>query len=79
MTRVFANGDHGSDGVGGLASIWNSRMAVQLGCAVTEPDPDQRRLTLTRTDGTVQQLPYDMLHLVPPFREPDWITTSVMS
>jgi len=27
MTRVFANGDHGSDGVGGLASIWNSRMA----------------------------------------------------
>jgi hypothetical protein len=27
MTRVFANGDHGSDRVGGRASIWNSRMA----------------------------------------------------
>jgi sulfide:quinone oxidoreductase len=49
---------------------------VQLGYGVTELDLDQRRLTLTRTDGNTEQLPYDMLHLVPPFRGPIWITTS---
>jgi len=59
------------------ATVWAAQLRsgtrewrVQLGCAVTEPDPDQRRLTLTRTDGTAQQLPYDMLHLVRRFANP---------
>ena len=42
--------------------------------AVAGLHPDRRQLTLTATDGTTQQLSYDMLHLVPPFRGPHWVT-----
>ncbi|PRC47519.1 pyridine nucleotide-disulfide oxidoreductase, partial [Mycobacterium sp. ITM-2017-0098] len=49
---------------------------VQLGAAVTAVHPDERECTVTSSDGVTQRLPYDMLHLVPPFRGPEWITAS---
>jgi sulfide:quinone oxidoreductase len=47
-----------------------------LHSAVTALHPDERRLSATAVDGTTQQLPYDMLHLVPPFCGPQWVTAS---
>lgn len=47
-----------------------------LHSAVTALRPKERSLSLTATDGTTSQLPYDMLHLVPPFCGPDWVTAS---
>jgi sulfide:quinone oxidoreductase len=47
-----------------------------LSTAVTELDPDGRRITVTDDSGTTEQVPYDMLHLVPPFRGPRWLETS---
>ncbi|BDX35077.1 filamentous hemagglutinin [Mycobacterium antarcticum] len=44
---------------------------------VTGLFPDERSITVTdRGDGTVRRLSYDMLHLVPPFRGPEWVTSS---
>lgn len=42
--------------------------------AVSALHPEQRQLTLT--GATVRELPYDMLHLVPPFRGPGWVESS---
>jgi sulfide:quinone oxidoreductase len=44
--------------------------------AVTALDPDGRRITVTDDSGATEQVPYDMLHLVPPFRGPRWLETS---
>lgn len=49
---------------------------VHLDTAVTALDPQQRHCSVTHADGTTQRLDYDMLHLVPPFRGPGWITES---
>ncbi|MDP9168778.1 MAG: NAD(P)/FAD-dependent oxidoreductase, partial [Actinomycetota bacterium] len=44
---------------------------------VTGLFPEERHITVThRGDGTVRPLSYDLLHLVPPFRGPQWLTTS---
>lgn len=42
--------------------------------AVSGLRPDQRQLELTGSTGVTQQLGYDLLHLVPPFRGLDWVT-----
>jgi sulfide:quinone oxidoreductase len=42
---------------------------------VTAVDPAERKL-LVRVDDVEQRLPYDLLHLVPPFRGPRWIESS---
>jgi sulfide:quinone oxidoreductase len=49
---------------------------VQLDTAVTAVHPQERQCSLTHADGTTRRLDYDMLHLVPPFRGPEWITGS---
>jgi sulfide:quinone oxidoreductase len=49
---------------------------VVFDAAVTSLTPEQRRLTLTRPGEATQTVSYDMLHLVPPFRGPDWVTSS---
>ncbi len=41
--------------------------------AVTELHPGERRLAVTDKDGKTDQLHYDFLHLVPPFRGPTWL------
>jgi sulfide:quinone oxidoreductase len=49
---------------------------VLFDSAVTRVHPETHQLTLTEQAGTPPQLSYDMLHLVPPFRGPDWVTAS---
>jgi sulfide:quinone oxidoreductase len=49
---------------------------VLRGTAVTELDPDGRRITVTDDSGATEYVPYDMLHLVPPFRGPLWLELS---
>lgn len=46
---------------------------------VTGLHPDERQITVTDQSGTEKQLPYDFLHLVPPFRGPRWLETSQLS
>ena len=48
---------------------------VMNNATVTAVDPAERKL-LVRVDGVEQRLPYDLLHLVPPFRGPRWIESS---
>ena len=48
---------------------------VLFDTAVTSLHPQDRRVAVT-TAGRTERLSYDMLHLVPPFRGPDWITGS---
>ena len=44
---------------------------------VTGLFPEERHITVTsRLDGTVRPIAYDLLHLVPPFRGPRWLTAS---
>jgi sulfide:quinone oxidoreductase len=47
--------------------------------AVTGLNPDQRLIVVTDTAGNTEQLPYDFLHLVPPFRGPQWLETSQLA
>jgi sulfide:quinone oxidoreductase len=44
--------------------------------AVTELSPKRRSITVTGRDGAIEELPYDMLHLVPPFRGAKWLQSS---
>ena len=46
---------------------------------VTELNPDQREITVDDHNGTTTRLPYDFLHLVPPFRGPRWLETSQLT
>lgn len=39
-------------------------------------DPAGQKLSITMRDGTEQRMDYDLLHLVPPFRGPQWIEES---
>jgi sulfide:quinone oxidoreductase len=43
---------------------------------VTGVHPAERKLAVRVGDGVEQKLPYDLLHLVPPFRGPRWIEAS---
>ena len=49
---------------------------VLFNTAVTALQPDRQQLTVTDQSGSRQQLSYDMLHLVPPFCGPAWLTES---
>lgn len=49
---------------------------VLLDTTVTELTPSEHQLTVTGKDGGTEELTYDMLHLVPPFRGPRWLETS---
>ena len=49
---------------------------VLFDATVTSLMPEQRRLTLTWPGKATQTVSYDMLHLVPPFRGPEWVTAS---
>jgi sulfide:quinone oxidoreductase len=44
--------------------------------AVTALHPERRAITVTGANRDRRELPYDMLHLVPPFRGPEWVTAS---
>ena len=44
--------------------------------SVTAVDPARNELTVTGPDGVPQPVPYDLLHLVPPFRGPTWLADS---
>jgi sulfide:quinone oxidoreductase len=52
---------------------------VELGTAVTAVQAVQRTATVTRADNSSEQVSYDMLHLVPPFRGPRWVSESGLS
>jgi len=43
---------------------------------VTGVQPAERKLVVRVGDGVEQKLPYDLLHLVPPFRGPRWVEAS---
>jgi sulfide:quinone oxidoreductase len=43
---------------------------------VTKVHPAERKLAVRVKDGVEEMLPYDLLHLVPPFRGPRWIEES---
>ena len=43
---------------------------------VTGVNPAERKLAIRVGDGVEEKLPYDLLHLVPPFRGPRWIESS---
>ncbi|WP_237571121.1 NAD(P)/FAD-dependent oxidoreductase [Mycolicibacterium lacusdiani] len=43
--------------------------------SVTAVDPERNELTVTGPDGE-RLVPYDLLHLVPPFRGPTWLADS---
>lgn len=44
--------------------------------AVTALDPDNHKITVSGSGGSEWDLDYDFLHLVPPFRGPQWIEAS---
>lgn len=52
---------------------------VLLDTAVTALAPDAQQLTVTEKLGRTEQLSYDMLHLVPPYRGPRWLQTSALT
>ncbi|WP_207841657.1 NAD(P)/FAD-dependent oxidoreductase [Williamsia soli] len=49
---------------------------LRLGTAVTALSPGTQEITVADEPGTAEVLPYDMLHLVPPFRGPRWLEES---
>lgn len=50
---------------------------VSYDTGVTGLFPDEHHITATdRRDGAVRPLSYDLLHLVPPFRGPQWLVDS---
>jgi len=51
---------------------------VHYGTAVRAVRPDERELVVDGPDGR-QTLPFDLLHLVPPFRGPRWLKDSGLS
>ena len=51
---------------------------VLTDAAVTGVHPAERKLAVRINDGVEQKLPYDLLHLVPPFRGPRWIEASAL-
>lgn len=44
--------------------------------AVTSVSGELRQMTVTRSGHATETLRFDMLHLVPPFRGPEWVTSS---
>ena len=53
---------------------------VRKSSEVTAVDPDARSVTITdNAEQTTEELPYDMLHVVPPQSAPDWIKASPIS
>lgn len=53
---------------------------VRKNSEVTAVDPDARSVTITdNAEQTTQELPYDMLHVVPRQSAPDWIKASPIS
>lgn len=49
---------------------------VLSNASVTEVHAAERKLAVRVGDGVEQNLPFDLLHLVPPFRGPRWIDAS---
>jgi len=63
-----------------LEGLWNELgVRVLFDTAVTELAPGDQCIVVTGRDGRSEQLPYDMLHLVPPFRGPRWLETSELT
>lgn len=68
-------------GVGGVDDKLRSRLSgmgvdTLHDTSVTGLHPDQGHITVVDTNGENRRLAYDMLHLVPPFRGPRWLTES---
>jgi sulfide:quinone oxidoreductase len=49
---------------------------VHYDTAVTRVLTDDGQVAVTDADGDEQLVPFEMLHLVPPFRGPDWVAAS---
>jgi sulfide:quinone oxidoreductase len=47
--------------------------------SVTAVDPERTELTITGPDGEPRPVPYDLLHLVPPYCGPAWLADSGLS
>ncbi|MBJ8337778.1 NAD(P)/FAD-dependent oxidoreductase [Antrihabitans sp. YC3-6] len=54
-------------------------VVVHYDTNVAELNPDDDNITVGHRDGTTQQLHYDLLHLVPPFRGPRWLEESKLT
>lgn len=53
---------------------------VKLNSEMTSVDADTRTVTINRiSDGAREQLPYDLLHAVPPQSAPDWVKRSPLT
>jgi sulfide:quinone oxidoreductase len=52
------------------------RVDVLHDTAVTALQPENREIAISGPDGAIRHLPYDLLHLVPPFRGPRWLQES---
>ncbi|WP_422742868.1 NAD(P)/FAD-dependent oxidoreductase [Mycobacterium sp. WMMD1722] len=52
---------------------------VLLSTAVTSLAPARSALTLSGPAGGTEEMHYDMLHLVPPFRGPRWLESSALT
>src|SRR5512144_2023700 len=55
-------------------------ITVHFSSEVAEVDPDAREAVVRNlTDDTKARLPYDVMHLVPPPSDPDWIRTGPLA
>lgn len=52
---------------------------VRYDAEVTALKLDERELSVALRDNTSETVTYDMLHLVPPFRGPEWVETSLLA
>lgn len=59
-----------------LSRLQELGVRILSSTTVTSLEPDERRITVTDVDGNAEKLQYDFLHLVPPFRGPQWLQSS---
>lgn len=59
-----------------LDQLHDLNVRVMGDTRVTALQPQERAITVTDDGGATERLPYDMLHLVPPFRGPGWLEAS---
>ena len=59
-----------------LLREWNVRVLLNTSVIALKPEADAIAVD---NGGSTEHLPYDMLHLVPPFRGPQWLQSSSMT
>ncbi len=59
-----------------LLREWNVRVLLNTSVIALKPEADSIAVD---NGGSTEHLPYDMLHLVPPFRGPQWLQSSSLT